>query len=373
MKKVLLALDSFKGSMDALTVCETIANELRGEYDTVVFPMADGGEGTVEAIVNARNGKYVSVYTVDHLGREIEAIYGIYDNTAIIEVASVCGLELVLPSERNLMISTTFGLGKVITSAIENGAENIIFAIGGTGTNDGGYGLGRALGFRFLDKNGDELASTPDSLIHLERIEPPVVDIGIHNVTIACDVKNTLCGEHGASLVYGFQKGGTLEQLEHLDKCLSNYARIIEKDLGVNVTSLEGSGAGGGIAAGLVAFCGGKLKSGYSIVSEATDVENLIKNVDVVVTGEGKTDSQTLFGKLPFGIVQSSKKYNKPVALISGCITEEGKKCFNTIGCDAMFSCVDEFTSVDDAIKNAKINLIRATKDLKTWLDDLVF
>ena len=371
MKKVLLALDSFKGSMDALSVCETIANELCDAYETVIFPMADGGEGTVDAIVNARDGKYVSVNTVDHLGREIVASYGLCADTAVIEVSSICGLNLVVPSERDLMSSNSFGLGKLIDSAKDNGAKNFIFAIGGTGTNDGGYGLGRALGFRFYDKNGDELPPTPDSLIRLARIKPPIFDIGMHNVTIACDVKNKLCGEHGASLVYGFQKGGTLEQLKLLDKGLFNFARIIEKDLGVNVSDLEGSGAGGGISAGLVAFCGGKLKSGYSIVSEATEVENVIKNVDVVVTGEGKTDSQTLFGKLPYGIIKSAKKYNKIVALVSGCITEEGKNGLNAIGCDAMFSCVDDKIFVDEAIKNAKTNLVRASKDLKNWLDEL--
>lgn len=368
MKKILLAFDSFKGSMDASTVCQTIANELRDDFEIVSVPMADGGEGTVDAIVNARNGQYVSVNTVDHLGRNIRTTYGLFDNVAVLEAASVCGLDLAKPEERNVMVANSFGMGDLIASALSKGAENFILAIGGTGTNDGGYGLARALGYRFFDENGKDLPASPDSLIHLEKIVPPNTDFSKYNFTIACDVKNKLCGELGASFVYGFQKGGTKEQLEHLDKCLFRLAQIIKKDLCIDVLNIEGGGAGGGLAAGLVAFCGGQMRNGYSVVSEAVDLDDLIKNVDVVVTGEGKTDKQTLFGKLPFGVAMTAKKYNKSVVLLSGTITEEGEIGMKRIGCDAFFPCVVEDKITNDIFINAIPNLKKAAKALKVWL-----
>lgn len=371
MKKILLALDSFKGSLDAINACKIIAEVLKSDFEVYMCPMADGGEGTVEAIINARKGQYVTVKSVDHLGRAINAQYGIYENIAVIEAASVCGLNLVLPEDRNIMVSNSFGLGKLILSAIDKGVNNFIFAIGGTGTNDGGYGLARALGYRFLDDFGNDLPNTPDFLINLSRIIPTDIDINKYKFTVACDVKNTLCGDQGASFVYGYQKGGTKEQLEHLDRCLKRFAEIIEKDLGKNILALEGGGAGGGLASGIVAFCGGELKNGYSIVKEATDIETIINSVDVVVTGEGKTDKQTLYGKLPYGITLSAKKYNKPVALVSGVITDDGKIGMRNIGCDAFFSCVDDDFPKENAIKNAKTNLEKAAKNLKTWLCSL--
>jgi len=371
MVKVLLALDSFKGSMDAFSVCKTIAGELDDGYEVVILPMADGGEGTVDAIVNARNGEYVVVDTVDHLGRMIKASYGLFEKTAVIEASSTCGLNLVAPRDRNIMVSNSYGLGELVLSAIDRGVERFIIAIGGTGTNDGGYGLGLALGYRFLDANGNDLPNTPDALIKLEKIIPPSINFSVFDFTIACDVKNKLFGENGASFVYGAQKGGTKDQLDHLDACLKNLSRVIEKDLGINIADLEGSGAGGGLAAGFVAFCGGQLKSGYSIVAEATDIESIIKDVDVVVTGEGKTDSQTLFGKLPFGVINSAKKYNKFSALVSGYITDEGKCGMEKIGCDAFFPCVDNNTPMCEAIKNSRSNLINASKKLNSWLNSL--
>lgn len=369
--KILLAFDSFKGSLEASNVCQIVSNILKEEFDVVEYPMADGGEGTVNAIVKAREGKFINVRTLDHIGRELDATYGIFENNAVIEAASVCGLYLVPSEERNIMHSNSYGLGKLILSAIELGVDNFMFAIGGTGTNDGGYGLARALGYRFLDENGADLSSAPESLINLSKIIPPLTDLKKYKFTVACDVENTLCGETGASFTYGYQKGGTQQQLEHLDKCLEKLAKVIESDLGVNVLSIKGGGAGGGLAAGLVAFCGGKLESGYSLVKDATNIEDIIKDVDVVVTGEGKTDMQTLYGKLPYGILLTAKKYNKKVVLLSGCITQAGKNGMEKFGCDAFFSCVGEDTPKEHVITNAQSNLEMATNDLKVWLRSL--
>lgn len=376
--KIIIATDSHKGCMTSEYAGNVIASAIKSELpdaDISVIPVSDGGEGTTQAIVSyLREGEYKHVTVKDPLGREITAEYGIYGKTAIMEMAAASGLTLLKEDEKDPAKTSTFGTGQMILDAVKSGCSEIIIGIGGSATNDGGAGMAQALGVRFLDSNECEIDVCGGNLHEIRKIDISQMNPDIKsknvNIRVACDVKNPICGENGASHVFARQKGASEEMIHALDYELSCFAKAIESDLGIDVTELEGGGAAGGLGAGLYAFCGGKLQSGFSIIADILNLDEKIKSADLVITGEGRTDSQTAFGKLPVGIGQIAKKYNIPCVIISGAVSQRGGvsgdvSSLYDYGITAVFSSVtDVETKLSDALANAEANLIKATKNV---------
>jgi glycerate kinase len=325
--KIAIAPDSFKGTLTALEAAACIERGLRRHLRGIAvrkIPMADGGDGTVQAIVDATNGQLKRAKVHDPLGRPIWAQYGVTSDgrTAVIEMAAASGLVLLEPSERDPMRTTTRGTGDLIRAALRSGAHKILIGIGGSATNDGGMGLARALGVRFLDQEDREIPEGGGSLDKLARIDvtgrlPALERVKIE---VACDVDNPLTGPRGAARVYGNQKGATPEQIRLLDKNMKHFARIVQKDLGVDVDRVRGAGAAGGLGAGLLAFLGARLRPGIDVVSDAIRLDRRMAGCDLAITGEGKTDGQTLHGKAPMGVIREARKQGIPVIVISGSI-----------------------------------------------------
>ncbi|MCI0654638.1 MAG: glycerate kinase, partial [Methylococcaceae bacterium] len=320
--KIVIATDSFKENMTSLEVASAIEKgilQVLPDANCIKVPMADGGEGTVQSLVDATSGRIVKKTVIGPLGEPVEAHYGFFGNgrTAVIEMAEASGLPLVPKAKRDPLKMTTFGTGQLILDAIESGATEIIIGIGGSSTNDAGSGMAQALGVRYLDKAGNELNQYASGgiLDRIARIDVSGLDCRVRKVSIlvACDVDNPLCGARGASAVFGPQKGASPEVVKTLDSNLSKFADLIKETLGNDVKDLPGAGASGGLGAGLVAFCGATLKSGIDIVVEATGLENALEGAHLAITGEGKVDFQTSFGKTPSGVARAAKKMNVPV------------------------------------------------------------
>lgn len=366
---VLVACDSFKGSLSSAEVCECISKTLSSENTYVVAcPLADGGEGTVDAFCSALKCDAVAILVRDPLMRETPAKYAIAGKTAIIEMAAASGITLLKENELNPEITTTYGTGELICNAIQQGCTKIIIGIGGSATNDAGKGCLEALGAVFTDKNGTPLNHGGASLNELEDIDlthfKNVSDYA--ELIIACDVTSPLFGKKGATRVFAKQKGANKKQIENLENALKHFAKKTNEVLEEDFSTLSGAGAAGGLGFALVAFCGGKLTSGFDAVSNALSLEDKIKSCDLVITGEGKTDSSTLLGKLPISVAKLSKKHNKPCILLSGDIEESvdlSDYFYKT------YKCRLSTDSTYDAIKNAKARLIAAaekiSKDLK--------
>lgn len=323
--KIVLIPDSLKESLSAFEVAEAMANGIRSvlpEAEIISCPLADGGEGTVDALVHATGGYKVDAKVHDPLMRSISASYGILgdQHTAVIEAAAASGLALLAKQERNPMIATSFGTGELIVDALNKGIRRFIIGLGGSGINDGGAGMAQALGVSLLDAKGNELQKGGAGLINLTKIDVS----GIHEALktsefiIASDVKNPLTGSNGASKVFGPQKGATEEMATLLDKSLSHYAEIIKKQLGREIDTVPGAGAAGGLGAGILAFCDGVIKSGFPLVAELAKVEEKVVNADIIFTAEGKSDLQTLSGKLPYGVGKLGEKNQIPVCLLTG-------------------------------------------------------
>jgi glycerate 2-kinase len=356
--RVLIAMDSFKGNLKSLDVAGIVEKGIRRVYSGAVVEkvaIADGGEGTAEAIVESLKGEYIRVPVCDPVGKMIQAEYGIVNrDTAIIEMAAASGLYLVPEDKRNPLLTSTYGTGELILDAISRGCNKIILGIGGSATNDGGIGMAMALGIRFLDQNGKNIGTGGGSLDRLKRIDTS----GIHPAVkatvfqVACDVNNPLCGEKGASRVFGPQKGATPQAVELLDKNLLHYAEVIKTDLAMDIVNMPGAGAAGGLGAGLMVFCGATLSRGIDIVLDTVKIEEKIKNADIVITGEGRVDGQTIFGKVPVGIASRAKKYHKPVFAIAGFI-DKGAELVYEHGIDAVMSSMVGPLSLDDAIKES--------------------
>lgn len=332
--KILLAPDSFKGSLSSKEVCHAMENGIKRVIDAEIIsiPIADGGEGTVEALVYAVGGEIIKSDVTGPLGEKVEAFYGILkDGTAVIEMAACAGLYLIPEEKRNPLKTTTYGVGELIKLALDRGCRKFIIGIGGSATNDGGVGMAQALGARFLDKDGNEIGFGGGELYKIEKIDISSIDKRIYEseFIVASDVDNPLCGEKGASYVYGPQKGATPEMIKILDENLRHLAyeakKVIEKDY----SEVPGAGAAGGLGFGLMAFLGAKLKRGIDIIIETTRLEEKIKEVDLVITGEGNTDFQTAFGKAPAGIAKLAKKYNKPVIILSGGLGKDYKSLYD--------------------------------------------
>jgi glycerate kinase len=356
--KIVIAPDSYKGALSSREIANAIeegAKKALGCVDTIKAPMADGGEGTVEAMVEATGGSLVHVDVTGPLGEKIPSYYGILGDgeTAVIEMAAASGLPLVPMEKRNPLYTTTYGTGELIKHAMENKCRRLVVGIGGSATNDGGMGMAQALGIRFLDRHGNILGYGGKALEEIQEIDmtnrTPYID---HTeILVACDVTNPLCGKKGASHVFGPQKGATPEIVVRLDKGLENFSSVILEQLKVDIKDLPGAGAAGGLGGGLVAFLGANLESGIQIMIRASQLEEKIKKADLVITGEGKTDEQTLFGKVPFGVAQIAKKYDVPVVCLSGALGVGSEKLYDH-GVTALFSVVNRDMSLEEAMDN---------------------
>jgi len=328
--KIVIAPDSFKGSLTAVEVSDAIeqgVREIFPEAEIVKIPMADGGDGTVQCLVNATGGKILRKKVTGPLGDEVLASYGILGDkkTAVIEMAEASGLTLVLEEKRNPLITTTYGTGQLIKAALDQGCRKMIIGIGGSATNDGGAGMVQALGVKLLDKEGKEIGFGGGELKKITRIDISYMDKRLYNakVLVASDVTNPLCGPKGASKIYGPQKGATPEIIEELDKSLAHFAEIIKRDLHKDIKDIPGAGAAGGLGASLMAFLNAELKPGIDIVIEVVRLEEAIKDAGLVITGEGKIDSQTIYGKAPIGVAKIAKKYNIPVIAVAAIIGDD--------------------------------------------------
>jgi glycerate kinase len=324
--RILVAPDKFKGSLSACEVAQGIATGLRDILPDAIIetiPVADGGEGTAEVIGDACGGEWITCAAHDALGRAFTARYIWLDERAlaVMEMSEAAGLWRIAPHERDPLRANTYGVGEMLCGAAGRGAREIIIGLGGSATNDGGFGMARALGFRFLDKEGAELTGPVSDLLKLQQIAPPR-DLAPPRVIAAVDVKNPLLGERGATRTFGPQKGATPEQLASLEAALGRLADIVARDLGCNFRESSGAGAAGGLGFGLRSFCGATIRPGFDLVAEMIDLRAAILRANVVITGEGCLDTQTLEGKAPAGIARLAREMGKRVYAIAGCAAE---------------------------------------------------
>lgn len=368
--KIVIAPDSFKESLTALHVCEAVEKGIKIHFPNAEIskvPMADGGEGTVQSLVDATGGEIIQARVTGPLGKEVEAFYGILGdgNTAVIEMAAASGLYHVPVDKRNPLITTTRGTGELILKALDHKVKHIIIGIGGSATNDGGTGMAKALGAKLLDANGAEIKEGGGSLDQLASIDLTNLDSRLAEVKVevACDVDNPLTGETGASAVFGPQKGATPDMVKQLDHNLAHYAAIVGKEMGIHIQSIPGAGAAGGLGGGLLAFLSAELKPGVDIVIKATELESYIKNADLVITGEGRIDGQTIYGKTPIGVAKTAKKHSVPVIAIAGSIGA-GSEAVHEHGISALFSVVPGAVSLQEALEKADENIERTAKNV---------
>ena len=377
--KILVAPDSFKGSLSAMEVCNNIEIGIRKvgqDIDIIKVPMADGGEGTLEALIPSTNGDIYEKTAKDPLFRDISGKYGILGDgrTCIIEMARVSGLLLLRKEERNPMNTTTYGTGQLILEGLNQGCRNFIIGIGGSATTDGGIGMAAALGVKFMDGNQEELPPIGSSLLKIKSIDIFNMDERIKEstFTIASDVDNPLYGEEGAAYVYGPQKGADEEMVIKLDEGLRNYSNIIKKDLGKNIGAVKGAGAAGGLGAGLVVFLNAKMKSGVDIVIESTKLEEKMKSIDLVITGEGSIDFQTQFGKTSYGVAKLAKKYKKPVIGICGSLGQ-GVEVLYDHGFTSIFSIGDKPMTLEESMERTPELLQKTIENItRLWISLLL-
>lgn len=362
-KKIVIAPDSFKESLTALEVATAIKEGFKQVYaddEYILIPMADGGEGTVQSIVDATNGVIKEVEVTGPLFKKVKAQYGLSGDKklAVIEMASSSGLELLSIKERNPLKTTTKGFGELIKDALSEGVEELILGIGGSATNDGGIGMARALGAIFFDEQGEEIELTGEGLADLHSIDVKDLDSRLQDVAIrvACDVNNPLVGKMGASLIYGPQKGGSIEQIKLLDQNLTHYAKILKKDLGRDVKDIKGAGAAGGLGAGLLAFTDAELEEGGKLVSDLLNLEAHIRNADLVITGEGGVNHQTQYGKTPIVVSKIAQQYEVPCIALVGLIEQDFETIYDH-GIDAVFSIIPRIESIEDLLENGYENL----------------
>lgn len=361
--KVAVAIDSLKGSLSSMEAAKAIEIGIKrvdSSTEVMLRPLADGGEGTVDALVAGMAGTLCNVEVMGPLNTPITSNYGIVDDLAIIEMASAAGITLVDQAHRNPLKTTTYGVGQMIKDAISKGCRRFIVGIGGSATNDGGIGMLQALGFRFLDNRGNQVALGAQGLKDLVMIDSQNVipELKECHFKIACDVNNPLCGRLGSSAVYGKQKGATPKMIEQMDKWLADYARLAVKKYPHSDPNIPGTGAAGGLGFAFLTFTNATLESGINIILEETKLEQYIKQADLVITGEGRLDFQTAMGKAPIGVAKLAKRYNKPVIAFAGSVTKDAVEC-NKQGIDAFFPILRTVTSLDEAMdkQNAANNL----------------
>ena len=369
MKKIIISPDSFKGSLSSMEVAKAIEKGIKKVFpncETIKIPIADGGEGTTDTLVHALNGEMINVIVHDPLMRPIEVEYGLVNdgNTAIIEMAAASGLTLLSNQEQNPSETTTFGTGEIIKDALKRGCQSFLIGIGGSATNDAGTGMLKALGYRFLDKNGEETEGTGKSLnticsIDRSRVMPEIKDA---HFTIACDVNNPFSGSNGAAYVYAPQKGANRQMVKDLDEGLERFRKLIEKETKLDLNTVSGAGAAGGLGGGFVAFLNAQLKPGIEMVLEAVDFEEHLQNAELVITGEGKLDEQTGMGKAASGIMDVANKSNIPVITIGGSV--EDVENLNKRGFVSVFSILSCPMSLEEAMRKetSQNNIIQTTE-----------
>lgn len=367
--KIVIAPDSFKESMTAMEAANAIEEgfkEVLPHSDYVKIPMADGGEGTVQSIIDATGGSLKKMTVTGPLGDQIEAFYGLSGDKkiAVIEMAASSGLDKVAPEKRNPLLTTTLGFGELINDALDEGVDEILLGIGGSATNDGGAGMIMSLGGKLLDSNNQPIKPTGEGLGKLAHIDISEMHPRIKEVTVrvACDVDNPLTGEKGASYIYGPQKGGNLEQIKQLDEHLANYAQVIRNFLKVDIEDVPGAGAAGGLGAGIMAFMNGQLERGGDLLVDILNLKEHIKDADLVITGEGGINHQTIYGKTPIAVSRVSKDFGVPTIAFAGCLNKGYENIYEE-GINAAFSIIPEFTSLDEALKNGYTNLKNASKN----------
>ncbi|SER92686.1 glycerate kinase [Psychrobacillus sp. OK032] len=368
MMKVLIAIDSFKGSISSIEGNEAISlgiKDIYPEAEVVTLPLADGGEGTVDALVQATGGKLVKKEVMGPLKEKVEAIYGILGDgkTAVIEVAQACGLPLVPYNQRNPLVTTTYGVGELISDALEKGCREFVIGLGGSATNDAGVGMLQALGFRFLNRNNEEIGLGAQALLDIWKIDLSHVQTKIKECTfrVACDVNNPLYGPNGATHVFGPQKGANPEMIKQLDLRLKHFADVVYYELDVDIHNIAGAGAAGGLGAAFSGFLHTQLQSGIELVLEIIEMEKRMQGVNFVITGEGKLDAQTSRGKAPWGVAQLAQKHEIPVLALAGSISEEAE-ALNKLGVTSYFSIVNAPMTLKEAMDpKVTYNNLRST------------
>ncbi len=373
--KILVAPDSFKGSLTALEVAISIKNGIKSfskEIEVEILPLADGGEGTVQSLVDATNGEIINKKVTGPLGQNVNAFYGILGNgqTAVIEMASASGLPLVPEEKRDPTKTTTYGTGQLINSALEHDVDEIIIGIGGSATTDAGVGMAQALGVKFLNKKNEEIDFGGGYLKEIETIDIKGIDSRIKNtkIRVACDVDNPLFGKNGAAYVYSPQKGADKDTVKKLDENLRHFNKKVKEYLGKDVNEIPGAGAAGGLGAGLVAFLDAELETGIDIILDTVNFENKLNNVDLVITGEGRLDGQSIYGKTPIGVAKRAKKFKIPVIAIAGSLGKGVKKVLD-YGLDSYFSIIDKPDNLN-SIKEKSNELLKNTSEqiIRTFL-----
>ncbi|EPC6135083.1 glycerate kinase [Vibrio cholerae] len=373
--KVVIAPDSFKESLTAKQVCDAIqAGLARVWHDAkfVAIPVADGGEGTVQSLVDATQGRLVEVKVMGPQGKRVEAFYGMLgDNqTAVIEMAAASGLHHVPVAQRDPKLTTSFGTGELIRHALDQGVTKLIIGLGGSATNDGGVGMLAALGARFTNADGDPIQLTGGGLRELTHIDLQDFDPRLQNsdILVACDVNNPLCGDKGASAVFGPQKGATPEDVQLLDGTLRQFGLLTEKVTGKMVLESAGAGAAGGMGAALLAYTQARLRPGIEIVLETVQLAHQVSDADLVITGEGRIDSQTVHGKTPMGVAKVAKRFDVPVLALCGC-TGDNYQAVYQCGIDAVFAAVPRAMSLEDALKESDFNLADLAENVaRLWV-----
>lgn len=367
--RIIFAPDSFKGTLSSRQVCRILEEAALKHFpgvQTVKVPIADGGEGTVESLLTAAGGEIQECLVQDPLGRDITARYGIIrGEIAVFEMAQASGLPLLKPLERNPLKTSTYGTGQMLKHALDLGLRQLFVGIGGSATNDGGIGAIQALGGRFLDRDGDEVGIGGEALSRIAALDLFQLDPRIQEckVTVICDVNNPLTGPRGATHIYGPQKGAQGETLEQLEAGMENYRQIIIRELGMDMNQLPGAGAAGGLGAALVAFLGGQLKPGTETVLDLVRFDELLKTADLVVTGEGRIDGQTAFGKVPVGVARRAQGKGVPVVAISGTATQEAALVYDH-GIQAFTTCIYREMTQEEAMENSALLLAEAADRL---------
>lgn len=366
--KVVVAPDSFKGSLSSKEVSEAIKKGILlydQEASVTTVPMADGGEGTVDAIINNNEGQMITLPVHDPLMRIIEGFYGKFDDTAVIEMAAASGLPLLEDEERNPLLASSFGTGELIKDALDKGCQTIIMAIGGSATNDGGMGMLKALGVKFYDQNRQEIGEGGGALADIASIDTSGLDPRIQGtqITVACDVDNPLCGLNGASHIFGPQKGATPDMVLELDKNLINLAKVSSNALEIDHQNEPGAGAAGGLGFALISYLNAELKKGIDIVIEKANLRNALKDADLVITGEGQIDYQTAFGKTPFGVAQAAAEQDIPVVALCGQLGDRYEELFNK-GFLSIFSILNAPMSLKESMNQTEELLISQTQNI---------
>jgi glycerate kinase len=369
--KIVIAPDSFKESLTAMQVAQVIEagfREIFPDAQYVKLPVADGGEGTVQAMIDATGGQRIERTVTGPLGEPVQAFYGLTgggEPVAVIEMAAASGLEQVPQELRNPWMTTSYGTGQLIRAALDAGALRFVLGVGGSATNDGGAGMVQALGARLFDAQGTELGPGGGELARLERIDVSGLDPRLRDAVfeVACDVSNPLVGPQGASAVFGPQKGASPDMVDQLDANLRRYAQVIERDLGQDIAGVPGAGAGGGIAAAMMVFLGGRLRPGSEIVTSAVGLEQALEGADLVITGEGRVDGQTVNGKTPIGVARVAQRCGKPVIAIAGCLGRDAAAVHGE-GIEAVFGTVPRACTVKEALAEAEVNLRNAARNV---------